>query len=201
MHTRARTHTRAHAHTLSKLSISLGVGAGIFKTEMEADIMTDIAQNLALVLPKVAAMVAGAEGGGDSADVAAEEKAAARHAVELLDAVSRCSCCCAVCVSVSVAVSVSVSVSVSLRYIKPSRWETRHRWQLTRGPRGVAGSSASSSTPNFSPRRKRDTWWRRWTGASGRRQHWRGSLRACAPPTGAPRPGASAARRPCTVVH
>jgi hypothetical protein len=69
--------------------------AGIFKTEMEADVMTEIAENFALVLPRVATVVAaggggeGGEGGGDSTDVTVEEKAAARHAVQLLDAISR----------------------------------------------------------------------------------------------------------------
>jgi hypothetical protein len=66
--------------------------AGIFKTEMEAEVMTEIAENFALVLPRVATVVAAGVcvgGGGESTDVTVEEKAAARHAVQLLDAISR----------------------------------------------------------------------------------------------------------------
>lgn len=59
--------------------------SGIFKTEMESDVMTDVTSNLAHVLPRVCEAV-GAHGGEE--DMVKEREAAAAHAVRFLDALT-----------------------------------------------------------------------------------------------------------------
>ena len=60
---------------------------GIFKTEMETEVMTEIAETLVLALPRVCEIV-GSKGGGGDVDAAQEKRAAAQHALDLLAAIT-----------------------------------------------------------------------------------------------------------------
>lgn len=69
-------------------AVEPGKLAGIFRTEMETDVMTEIAETLAHALPRVCEIVGG-EGGGVNEE--RENRAAARHATALLLAITKLS--------------------------------------------------------------------------------------------------------------
>jgi len=63
--------------------------SSIFRTEMEAEVMTEITENLAHSLPRVCEIVSAAAGGVGGVDAGEEKSVAARHATGLMMSVTQ----------------------------------------------------------------------------------------------------------------